>query len=148
MWGLTVSGWNSLLSRTSKVIVIYVDLLNGVRSYYARREGDDWIASFSAIMVMTGLLTLNLMAAMIMVESFFFGEPRFSEWVGDHRPTYLLGPLGVAGAHAFLAWKAGIFSRNRPAASSAWPRRLRFYVAATAFLVCAALLMTFATTHS
>jgi hypothetical protein len=120
----------------------YARLMESVRSYFALREGDDWVASFSAVMVMTGLLTLNLSAALILLDLWRYGEPVPSDWISRNRGTYLLATLGVAGLHALLGWREGVFMRKGAARSPVWSRRFLFYLVFTAFMVIGSLSAT------
>jgi len=124
----------------------YADLMGGVRSHFALREGDDWVASFSAVMVMTGLLTINLSAALALFDVWRSGEPVSAGWISHNRGTYVLGALGVAGVHALLGWREGVLLGEAPARSSVWSRRFRFYLAFTACMVAGSLFAVIATT--
>ena len=88
--------------------------MGGVRSHFALREGDDWVASFSAVMVMSGLLTINLSAALALFDVWRSGEPVSAGWISHNRGAYVLGALGVAGVHALLGWREGVVQAKRP----------------------------------
>jgi hypothetical protein len=85
------------------VLRTYADLSGGIRCYFARREGDDWVASFSAEIAPTGFMIINISAIMILVDNLLYGEPRTSRWITGHRGVYLASAGGVAAGHAVFA---------------------------------------------
>ncbi len=136
----------SVMNIVARAISDYAHLMDSVRSYFALREGDDLAASFSAVMVMTGLLTLNLSAALILLDLWRYGEPVSSGWIVHNRGTYLLGALGLAGVHALLGWREGVFPGKGAMQSPVWSRRFLFYLAFTACMVAGSLSAIMATT--
>lgn len=122
------------------VLRIYADLIDGVRSYYARREGDNSAASFSAAMLLSAILALNVVSATIFLDLALYRELRSATWVGAHRGLAALVPTGIAAAHLVFAKVAGVYNRRGSARTASWSGTLRVYVGATILLFVIALM--------
>lgn len=122
------------------MLAAYADLMDGVRSHYARREGDDWVAAFSAAMLMSLLLTLNISAFIIILDLLLHHELRVVSWIASNRGVVLPVPIAIAILHVLFAKTQGIYDRRGGPRSLSWARSLRIYVFLTACSIALALL--------
>jgi hypothetical protein len=116
----------------------YADLIDGMRSYYARREGDDTSAAFGAVMALSTLFIANVSAAvMLLNELLHGGRMTLGPWIRSNRGVVVLFAVLVIGTHWLLAKRSGIFARHGAPRAPLWARRMRAYVWCT---VCLSLL--------
>ena len=120
------------------ILDAYADLIDGVRSYYARREGDDGSAAFGAVMALSTLFIANVYGAGFLLNLLLHGG-RFTlgPWVRANRGGVLLFAILVIASHWLLAKQTGVYDRRGAPRTSVWSRRMRIYVCLT---VCTSLL--------
>ena len=118
----------------------YADLLDGVRSYYAAREGDDSSAAFSATMLLAALAAVNLASLSVCVDLFVNRELRVAHWIRANRLIAILIPIGIGCVHVWFAKCSGVYDRRGSRGTTSMPRELKWYLAATALLLAATLL--------
>jgi hypothetical protein len=116
------------------ILTAYADLIDGARSYYARRERDDRSAAYAAVSLFSTLLIANVSAATILIDQLLHGgRYTLAPWVSANRLLIVLFAVLVVALHWLLAKRAGVYDRRGPARTSVWTRRLRIYVWVTAF---------------
>jgi hypothetical protein len=116
------------------ILTVYADLIDGARSYYARREGDDRSAVFAAVSLFSTLFIANISAVTILIDQLLHGgRYTLAPWVHANRQLIVLFAVLVVALHWLLAKRAGVYDRRGPARTSVWTRRLRIYVWLTAF---------------
>jgi hypothetical protein len=127
------------------MLAAYTDLLDGARGWYARREGDDSTAAYSAAMLLTFLLLTNVAFLILLTEVLTRGGLRLAPWIGAHRLVLLPIPVAVAMFHVVLAKRTGVYARCGPALRNESARRMKFYLIGTLcnILVTLVVLVTF-----
>jgi len=131
-----------------RVLAVYLDLMDGIRGYFARKEGDSAGAAYSAVMVLSLLLVVNLTSAAQLID--VATDHRFAvirTWSAGHTLRHLLAILLVPVLHVAFARQQGLFERRGPSRSQTWRRWLRGYIAATAILFLITIYVTFVTRH-
>jgi len=113
-----------------QVFSAYGDLMDGLRSWYARKEGDNPYAAFSAVSLLTALLLANLMSTFVLADLLLFP--------GIFQSTYrfralIIVPSAVAlmALHLLFAKKSGIYYRHGGPRSESWSRSASIYIGFT-----------------
>lgn len=118
----------------------YADMMDGLRSYYAKREGDNSSAAISAALLLALLLAINVASILMLVDVAIHDELKIADWISDNRGVSFLIPAGIAAAHLAFAKVTGVYDRRGQASSPNWALAMKAYIAATATTFCAALL--------
>ena len=105
---------------------VYADLLAAARGFYARREGDDWAATFSAGMLLALLLILNISTGVMAVDALTSSDFYIATWVTSHKLHLLPVVVAVGVVHVLLA------ARQVGMDSEANRRKLRSYIVGSA----------------
>lgn len=113
------------------MLAAYADLIDGVRSHYARREGDDWVASFSATMLLSALMGINVVSLTAGMDILLHQEFTLRIWSREYRAWTLIVAIGIAVLHVLFARYAGVYDRRGGPRSPSWGKRMRAYIAAT-----------------
>ena len=115
------------------ILDAYADLIDGVRSYYARREGDDSSAAFGAVMALSTLFIANVSGAVSLLNLLLHGgRYTLGPWVRANRGVVLLFAVLVIALHWLLAKQTGVYDRRGTPRAPVWSRRMRMYVCLTA----------------
>lgn len=117
----------------------YLSLLDGLRSFYARHEGDDSTAAFSAAVLLAAMMVLNLLNGLILFDVFSIGRLQAVSWLLDHKIVMLAGLAIVLLAHLALLEYSGISRRRGPPLLAEWRRVMAVYVALTIGLLIVAM---------
>lgn len=113
------------------MLTAYVELLDGLRSHYARRERDDWAATFSAAMLLSMLFTLNVAAFVCLADLLLHSDVQSVVRIADEPTVIVSASLIVGALHVLLANQAGIFHRRGGPKSSTLASRMRRYLTLT-----------------
>lgn len=114
-----------------QVLSKYADLIDGLRSYYAQREGDNWVAPFSATLLVSLLFLINLAGIVALIDFAMDHNLSAVFWISEHRNYLLPIPVCVVLIHFAFAKMVGVYDRHGAARSIAWSRGLRTYVILT-----------------
>jgi hypothetical protein len=113
-----------------RVLSAYGDLMDGFRSWYARKEGDNPYAAFSVVSLMTTLLLANLWSTFALVDLLLYPGIFQSEY--EYRALIVLPSAVVLMAlHMLFAKKTGIYDRHGGPRSESWSRSAALYVTFT-----------------
>ena len=122
----------------------YETLFDGLRGYYASVASERSYAGFSAAMVLSFLLAVNLISVFTISTVLIDGNLHRVGWVARNKLFTLLVGVGVAAAHVQYAKSTGRYHSNEPARSPRWKRTLIIYVSLTIALLAGAILSAFA----
>jgi hypothetical protein len=131
-----------------RALAVYLDLMDGIRGYYARTEGDNAWAAYSAVLVLSLLSGVNLTAAALLVD--IATDHRFAvirTWATGHRLPHLIAMLLVVVLHLAFARQQGFFQRRGPSRSLTWRKRLRIYIAFTVVMFVIAVSVALVSGH-
>src|SRR5215207_4001967 len=115
-----------------RILVAYADLIDGIRSHYARTAGDNGTAAFSAVAAVVILFNLNVSLIIILIDFLADEKLNTTKSIHEHRALLLCAVVVVVIAHWFFAKKTRVYDRRGGARSLSWKRILRFYCIATA----------------
>jgi uncharacterized membrane protein len=115
-------------------------MYDGLRGFYARREGDKSSPGFSAAMALSFMCSVNVMALLIIGDVLTNGRALLTGWIAAHPLLLVLFGIGVAWVHIRIGKRAGIYNRSGPAESGEWRRYFSGYAVFTvvAFAACLA----------
>jgi hypothetical protein len=110
-------------------LAAYADLMDGLRSYYARREGDNVSASFSAVALLSTLFIANISGTVFLTNELLHGGTMtLAPWILANRGAVVLVSLSIVALHWLLAKKTGVYGRRGAARAPDWARRFRVYL--------------------
>ena len=108
--------------------------MDGIRSYYARTEGDSVFAAYSAVMAMSVRANLNLASLSFLADLALHGNLEWTRGLADHKVALVSFLILVAVANYILARVTGVYQRRGAAAISNWQRPLKIYLFFTVIL--------------
>ncbi len=109
----------------------YADLIDGARSYYAKKEGDNWAAAFSAAMFLSFLFIVNLSAITALIDLVMNGELAAVPWIDANKTKAVLVLGAICAAHLYFSKISGVYDRRGGPRNPAWRGHMRVYIAAT-----------------
>jgi hypothetical protein len=111
------------------ILAAYADLIDGVRSHYARREGDDSSAAYGAVMALSTLFIANVYGAgFLLNELLNRGHVTLGPWIRSNRGVVILFAILVIAFHWLLAKQTGVYNRRGGPRAPLWAHRFRIYV--------------------
>lgn len=117
----------------------YSAIFYGLRSYYAGNETDNMDAAFSAVVLLSALMTLNLIDMIIIADVIAFQDVRTASWLLDHKWTFALLLGCVLAFHHLLARRWGVYERRGLALTDSWRPAMRAYLVGTTVLLVASM---------
>jgi hypothetical protein len=113
----------------------YGDLMDGFRSWYARKEGDNPYAALSAVSLLSTLLLANLWSSFVLVDLLLY--PGIFQSAHRYRALIIVpSAVAVMALHLLFAKKSGIYYRHGAPRTDSWSRPAALYIAFTvAYLV-------------
>lgn len=116
----------------ANLLTAYADLIDGVRSHFAKKEGDDWAASFSSAMLFSALCAVNLLGALVLVDLALNGNLESVDWLNSNRLALIGIMIAIGALHLYFARVAGVYDRRGGPRFPGWQRRVKIYAAVTA----------------
>ena len=113
------------------MLLAYADLIDGLRSYYAKREGDDWAAAFNAAMAAAVLFILNLSAVVMLVDLLINHDLKLVSWLTANRIVLVIISVTIAALHVCFAKLTGVYDRHGGPRNPSWASHLRAYITVT-----------------
>ncbi len=108
--------------------------MDGLRSYYARTEGDNADAVSSALCAMSLLMSVNVVCLTAFLDVALHGTFVWVSWISDHKLLALPLPISILVLNYFLAKTFGIYGRRGTQAARNWKPHFISYVVTSALL--------------
>ena len=119
---------------------MYSEMYDGLRAFYAKKEGESSAPGFSAAMALSFLCNMNLISLPTICDYAISGQLRYVTWISQYKLLLVLSCVLVAWAHVVFGKHSGVYFRTGPAASLRWRRAFAIYAATTVALFILALI--------
>jgi hypothetical protein len=123
------------------MLAAYIELAAAARRYYARRDGDNRVATFSAALLLAGLFFVNSVSVLTLLDLLLYDRMRLLDYAIDHASYYVFSMLVVGALHVFVAFKAERLGHLDSHKGHPWSRRLLIYVVVTIVGVAATVMI-------
>jgi hypothetical protein len=123
--------------------VMYIEMLDGLRSYYEKRLKNNESAGFQAAMSMSFLFGLCAIAIFILCDLQYNGRWFATMWLYEHKLAVLAFGILTAWAHVQYAKYHNVYSKVGSPISSAWRPWLVGYSLVACLLTVVALWATY-----
>jgi hypothetical protein len=114
----------------------YVRMIRDLQYWYARKEGNDGTSLYTALLLVSVLLAVDVLSLTWLADIAFHGKQRNVHWT---RPAMLLLMAAVFCFHFVLSRVAGLRNHVNVLPSMTFPAGAKVYIALTATLVGASL---------
>jgi len=120
-------------------------MLDGLRSFYSRREDEGSASAFSAAMLLSFLCGVNLVSITTLLDALIHGHVTIVPWLGHHAAVLVAIGIAIAWSHVAFAKRTGVYYRKGPPLSANWSRVFVRYCVVTGLLFCGSLLTAYLT---
>jgi hypothetical protein len=118
--------------RRSLINNAYVRMIRDIQCWYASKEGNDGSSLYTAILLVSVLLAINIIAVSWLSDIVVHGKPQIAHW--SHTIVLWLLAL-VVGFHFALSRLAGLHERVDVESTNGFPLSAKFYIALTVVTV-------------
>lgn len=122
---------------------MYLEMFDGLRGFYARKEGERSSPAFSAAMALSIMFEINVVSLITIHEFAFFHSFTFVEWVVNHKVVMVLAGTVIAWLHVAVGKSTGVYYRQGPTQFAGWARLWIVYTILTLAGFVASLILAF-----
>lgn len=122
---------------------MYLEIFDGLRAFYARKEGEHLSPAFSAAMALSIMLEINVVSLITICEFALFRSFTSIEWIVNHKALMVLAGITIGWLHVAVGKHTGIYHRKGPTQSPRWVRLWVVYTVLTLTGFVASLLLAF-----
>jgi hypothetical protein len=118
---------------------VYIDIYDGLRSYYGRFPTRAGSAAYSAAMSLSFICCINVGSLLVLSDFMITGTQEFATRVFGNKLLLLGLGICIAWLHVFLGKKMGIYYLDGPPKSPGWKKYLLFYSGVSALMFLASI---------
>ena len=107
-------------SESRNLAAMYIEILDGLRSHYARRLTTKGSAGYQAAMSLSFLFGICTAALLIIIDASFTGGLHVAMWFYDHILLVVAFGILTAWAHVQYAKYWDVYNKIGPPISSSW----------------------------
>ncbi len=121
--------------------MVYREIFDGFRSYYAGYESKRAAAGYHAAMTMSLIFCLNVGSILILSDHFMNGSQRWTTELFGNKWLLLLIGIGIGYLHVMFGKRTGRYDHTGPASSSSWKRYLGVYATSSVIMFLCAIIV-------
>lgn len=99
---------------------MYIEMFDGLRSYYERRLGTNGSAGFQAAMSLSFLFGICAAALQVLIDAYITGSLQGTMWLYDHKLLIIVFGILTAWAHVRYAKYRNVYDTVGPPMSKSW----------------------------